>query len=254
MLPDIENFRDFGGYAAGAGRRVKAGLLFRSAHLGDATPNDLALIDALNISTIVDLRRREERLGYPYPAGPWTNGRQIINSDIGGDDDPWLVFLRQGDISVAAIRDYGHRFYVEVPLDPRYVDLFARYLQALATKPGASLIHCAAGKDRTGMIVALTQTLLGVHRDDIVANFLLTNQVRRYENLKDLVTRIMTEESGGRVPSDEAVRIAIEVDTVFLDASFAAIIQQCGSLDRYFRDVLGLQDDQRLAIIDRLTE
>jgi protein-tyrosine phosphatase len=65
--------------------------------------------------------------------------------------------------------------YGEMPFAPSHLDLFAQYFQVLAESDRPVLIHCAAGKDRTGMLAALTHHLLGVSRDDLLADYLLTN-------------------------------------------------------------------------------
>jgi protein tyrosine/serine phosphatase len=63
--------------------------------------------------------------------------------------------------------------YCRLPFDPPYIDPFSRFFDALATTTGPLLVHCGGGKDRTGMIVALTHRLLDVHPDDIITDYLL---------------------------------------------------------------------------------
>ena len=84
---------------------------------------------------------------------------------------------RQRQAPSAAI---STNYYRDAPFQDRHIDLFRRYFQALAEAEGPVLIHCAAGKDRTGLLAALTHHLMGVERDDIFADYLLTNALARH--------------------------------------------------------------------------
>jgi protein-tyrosine phosphatase len=249
MLAGVTNFRDFGGYPTQDARRVRTGTLFRSAQLSGATPEDLEKLAALGISVVVDLRRAVERRR--HPTGPWTDGCRMISSDLIGDHDPWGAFLRESDLSAASIRDYLTNFYIGLPFERSYIDLFSRFFEALATTDGALLVHCTGGKDRTGLIVALTHRLLGAHRDDIFADYLLTNQVWRFDAHGAAVAGGIAE-AVGRVPEQAAVRAVMEVEAAYLDTAFGAIETGAGSVDAYFETVLGVTPSVRDAIMTRL--
>lgn len=250
-LAGVQNFRDFGGYATVSGRRLHQGRLFRSAHLADATTEDIATIAALGLAAIVDLRRAEERRR--FPTGNWSAACQIITSDIGEADDPWHGFLRSSDLSAASFRRYLIDFYQAAPFEPRHIDLYTRYFAMLATGSGPVLVHCMAGKDRTGLIVALTHALTGVHRDYILAEFLRTNLHWPYEIHGAAITHGIAA-AAGRKPDEAAVRAAMELEAAYLDGAFDAIDAGSGSLDAYFDKVLGLTPEARTAITARLTE
>jgi protein-tyrosine phosphatase len=251
MLAGIANFRDFGGYPTGDARRVRTGTLFRSGHLADATPEDLEKITALGLSVIVDLRWSAERRR--HPTGRWNNGCRIITSDLGGDHDPWRAFLRNSDLSAKSIRDYIVGLYLRMPFEPSYIDLFSRFFAALATTSGALLVHCMGGKDRTGLVVALTHRLLGVPRDDILADYLLTNQLWAFD-IHGASVACGIAEAAGRAPDQAAVRAVMEVEAAYLDAAFGAIEAGSGSFDAYFETVLGVTPAVRDAIVTRLTD
>jgi protein tyrosine/serine phosphatase len=102
-----------------------------------------------------------------------------------------------------------------MPFKPWYIDLFSRFFAALATTSGAVLVHCTAGKDRTGLIAALTHQVLGVHRDNIIADYLLTNRARSFE-LHGAAVASGIAEIAGRTPDEAAVRAAMEVDATYL--------------------------------------
>jgi len=248
----IENFRDFGDYAAGP-RRLKKGKLFRAAHQAEASDADLEALAALGLAVIVDLRRPNERTR--SPSRRWQNfAAEVIENDIGGEhDDPWHVFIANSDLTARAFNDYMVDYYREAPFVDRHVDLYSRYFQALARADGPVLIHCAAGKDRTGILAALTHHLAGVHEDDLVADFLLTNDPERFQRRVPFM-RDVIKEMTGREASDEALVTALGVDARYLETAFAAIHAQHASLDDYLRDVLGVDSATRAAIESRILD
>jgi protein tyrosine/serine phosphatase len=239
----VDNLRDFGGYPTACGRGLKTGQLFRSAHHQNATDEDLKTLEDLRLAVIVDLRRAEERARYPSRR-PGTFQGQVIQNDIGDTDSGWEAMLRGQDPTEAFFRAKSLEWYRRAAFEPRHVDLFARYFAALAEADGPVLIHCAAGKDRTGLLAALTHHLAGVRREDMIEDYLLTNTLdfhqRRAESIAGLIT-VYT----GVVPSDAAVRAAMGVEAPDLEAAFEAIEAQYGSVDAYLDRALGVDAGKR---------
>ncbi|NQE63995.1 tyrosine-protein phosphatase [Caulobacter sp. RHG1] len=242
-LQGVENFRDFGDYAAGAGR-LKRGVLFRAAHQAQATDEDLDAMAALGVVTIVDLRRPNER--ERDPSRRWTGfAAQVIDNDLGATGpDPWLTFLQESDLSVGAVEGYMEEYYRRLPLKERHIDLFRRYFQALSEARGPVLIHCAAGKDRTGMLAALTHHVAGVSDDDIIDDYLLTNDEARFAR-RGPKYMVAIEEVTGRRPSEAAMRAAMGVEARYLAAALEVIQAEFGGLDGYLEKVIGLDDAAR---------
>jgi protein-tyrosine phosphatase len=250
MLAGVTNFRDFGGYPIGDGRAVSTGVLFRGGQLAGATQADIEKLTALGLSVIVDLRRGAER--ERQPTGRWAGRCRTISSDLLGGDDPWWTFLRESDLSAGSIRGHLTDFYRGLPFDPSYIDLFSRFFEALATTTGPLLVHCTGGKDRTGVIVALTHRLLGVDPDDTMADYLLTNRVWEFDRHGPAVASGIAAVIG-RTPGDAAVRAVMQVETAYLAACFGAIEARCGSLDAYFETALGVTRAAREAIAAKVT-
>ena len=246
----IENFRDFGGYVADGGR-LKTGVLYRAAHQGRASDADLTRLAELGLKVIVDLRRPNEREREPNRR--WAGfAAELIENDIGQQGlDEWGAFIARSDLTVESFRNYMLDYYRDAPFQPRIIDLYRRYFRALAEGDGAVLIHCAAGKDRTGIACALTHHLMGVHSDDIVADYLLTNDTERQTARLPLI-REAVREANGSVASDAALMTAMRVEAEYLDEAFAAIRSENGSPDGYIDTVLGLDGAQREAIRARL--
>ena len=243
----IDNFRDFGGYAAGLGR-LKSGLLYRSAQPARATPGDLAKLADLGVALIVDLRRTNEREREPWPGFP----AQVIENDIGQDGlDEWATFIAASDLTVESFRAYMVDYYRKAPFQRRHLDLYRRYFRALAEGEGAILVHCTAGKDRTGILCALTHHLAGVHDDDIVEDYLLTNDAERLEKRLPMIREVIRETTG-RAASDEALMTAMRVEAEYLAEAFAVMAERHGSLDGYLDQALGLDEPLRGRLHTRL--
>ena len=245
----IENFRDFGDYAAGQ-KWLKRGLLYRSASQSRASDEDLARMAALGLSVIVDLRRANER--EREPSRRWEGfGAEFIENDIGQEhSDEWHVFLAGSDLSPGSFRNYMLDYYRHLPLQHRHIDLYSRYFKALAQTTGPVLVHCAAGKDRTGILCALTHHVAGVQDDDIIADYLLTNNTER-QMARLPMMREAVQDATGRVASDEALMTAMRVEPEYLDMAFSVMRQAQGSLDGYLEQVLGLNADLRARLHDR---
>lgn len=235
----IHNFRDFGGYASNLGGRVQTRVLYRSGQHRDATADDLTQVSRLGLATIVDLRSDAERELYPCPRAQ--------------DHQAEVVYAPGNTLGVASHVEAAHGvktaseahaamldLYRHMPFRPALTEAFRLYFDRLAKGTGPSLVHCLAGKDRTGLAVALVHYQLGVHMDDIMADYLLTNQVG------DMDRRIAAGAEAVRANfgpdmEDAAVRTLMSVHPDFLDAAFKAI----GNLDAYCRDVLQLTPTQQ---------
>jgi protein tyrosine/serine phosphatase len=246
----IDNFRDFGDYAAG-GRRLKPGLLFRSAGHGAATDADLEKLAEMNLAVIVDLRRLNER--ERQPSRRWAGfAVQVIDNDIGQDAaDEWLAFIEGSDLTAGSFHAYMMDYYRKAPFQARHLDLYRRYFRALAEADGPILVHCSAGKDRTGIACALTHHVAGVHDDDIAADYMLTNEPQRLEKRLPMI-RDVIREATGRTAGDDALMVAMRVEPEYLEEAFRVMREAHGSLDGYLDEALGLDAAHRERIHDRL--
>ena len=248
-LQGIDNFRDFGGFAVGGGRMVRRGRLLRSAHPANATDHDLAVLAAIPVPVVVDLRRRAERRQAPSPRNALFSPLTIQN-DEGDGEAPHVAFLRGGDLSAAAVEAYLTGYYRNAFFEPRHRDLFARTFAVLADQDGAVLIHCTAGKDRTGLLAALIRTTLGGGWAETAADFVETNRhtltpERRAAAMPGLTAMI------GAPPSEAIQRAFLGVWPHHLDIAFAEIEARCGSLDAYLVS-LGVDEGARRRLAQQL--
>ena len=247
IFEGVHNFRDYGGYAVAGGARLKTGLLYRSGQHLDATADDLNRVFALNLTTVVDLRGNSERADFPCARHP-DFAAKIIFADgetagAGNAHDENAHDVRTAaDAHQAMIT-----LYQAMPFRPLLIEVFKSYFEYLSMGYGASLIHCFAGKDRTGLAVSMTLRVLGVHVDDVMADYLLTNTAG------DIDRRIAAGAEGvragfGPIMDDAAVRTLMSVHPEYLDTAIAAIVAQHDSISAYAADVLGITPAKRDAI------
>ena len=161
------NFRDIGGYLNQDGRRVKKGLYFRAGRQDRMTKKDLIQLSDLNISTQIDLRKKEEVLD--QGRGPLEDmGAKYINISVIPEGGSEKLNKLVGDTGIS-----GKRYLGYLEFGPTS---WLRLFGILADEENLPvLLHCTAGKDRTGVSTAFLLSVLGVSRDIIEADYLLTN-------------------------------------------------------------------------------
>lgn len=248
----IDNFRDYGDYATTAGRRVQPGRLLRSAHHARASDADLERLRRLDIGAVVDLRRPGERRDQPSRRPDGFSGLVIDGGVDDGAEAPHIAFLKTADLTPDSGRRFMERTYRTLPFDASHQDVFARYFQALADQDRPVVIHCAAGKDRTGFLAALTHHLLGVSRDDMIEDYLLTNTAVDLAGRAPGIARKLHAMTG-RLASDDAIVAFLGVEAAYLEAAFAEVEARHGSLNAYLRDALGVDTARRGRIVERLS-
>ncbi|HST92522.1 MAG TPA: tyrosine-protein phosphatase, partial [Brevundimonas sp.] len=230
----LDNFRDYGDYATAAGRRLVGGRLYRSAHQAKVSEADLERLAVLEIGTIVDLRRPSERRDQPSRRPAGFAGTVIESDHDDGGEAPHLTFLKTADLTPDSGRRFMTDTYRRLPFEPAHIDLFGRYFRALGDAEAPVLIHCAAGKDRTGLLAALTHQMMGVHRDDMVEDYLLTNTAVDLKGRAPGIARQL-QSMTGRDVSDDAVVAFLGVEPVYLETALDEITARFGSIDAYFQ-------------------
>jgi protein-tyrosine phosphatase len=246
----IENFRDFGGYETTGGQRLRSGRLYRSGHHAFATDADLARLRALGVGAIADLRLGSERTR--EPGRRWDGfGGAVIEGDQPSMAGDWVEALKTASLTADYWYESTMAHYRIHAFEPRHIHVFRGLLRHLAEGEGAVVVHCAAGKDRTGVACALVHHIAGVPREAMIADYLLTNEEARIRR-KMAQTGAFVERVTGRRASDEALRVAVTAYPAYLDAFFASIDAAHGSVDAYLEDVLGVDADLRGRIHARL--
>lgn len=250
-LQQVFNFRDYGGYAVAGGGRVASGKLWRSGHHAQASETDLAAINALSLAHVVDLRGNGEREGQPVRLPEGFAGELLFfDGETAGLGHHMEAVA--GAMSAEDAHRAMERLYASLPDRENLLWILRRYFTALVEGKGASLVHCHAGKDRTGMAVDLLHHALGVHPDDAMADFLLTNSVGDQEARIAQSAPVIRARYGD--VDDETVRVVMGVDERYLRAARAALVERYGSIDAFLEQALGVDSQKRDALRLHLVE
>jgi protein-tyrosine phosphatase len=231
-LSGASNFRDLGGYPTSDGRTVRWRQIFRSNHLGHLTDDDASVLRELGVRSAYDFRGTEERAAA-------LGGMPEITVHSLPVEPTVVAALRaiaaagtplSTDHAVEVMRD-SYRSYVQKNTQ-HFRTLFAHLLEDRAPL----VIHCTAGKDRTGFACALILHTLGVSEDIISEDYLLTNRFYRRD-----------PNSSSDLP-EEVKQVLGSVQASFLAAAFEAIDADYGDLETYLRDGLGLGTAERASL------
>ncbi|MFJ1968225.1 tyrosine-protein phosphatase [Streptomyces sp. NPDC087903] len=254
-LAGVRNFRDVGGLPTVDGRRVRHGVLFRSGHLAHATPEDAAFLDTLGLHTIFDFRNAaDQRLEGPDVELRGVRNVNLPLSDPADGSEFWKM-VRDGEIDeLRAILDDGKgagrmiRSYRKIIKERTAVH--SRVLHALAEDSVPALMHCAAGKDRAGLSVAVTLLALGVEREAIAADYLKSNaRHRRYK-----VRRSGSSSSAYSPEVMELLSPLFDARAEYLAAAFDTIEETWGGVDAYLEQGLGITPEIRERLRERLLD
>ena len=239
-LDGAHNARDLGGYAGVDGRRVRWGRLYRSDALGELSDDDVTYLARLGVQQVVDFRSDLEREREPdrLPASPAP--RVVLRPIFGEALDPQT--LRDRILSGGARRDEmaemlvaGNRAFVT-----EFAGVYSDFLRDLANPENLPvLFHCTAGKDRAGFAAAALLMALGVPRDAIMQDYLLTNGFS--EAATSRMLNVLRVVSFFRTDPDD-VRPLFEARPAYLQAAFDTIDARFGSDDAYLHEGLGLDD------------
>jgi protein-tyrosine phosphatase len=248
----VANFRDFGGYETPHGKLAR-GRLYRSAAFNEASDADIAKLNALGARLLVDLRRPEERAHEPN-RWPGEATRTVFHDEPGADVNvlpPHLMALMEGGVEASHISDYMRAIYRSFPFEARLIGPYRAWFRGLVDGDAPGVIHCAAGKDRTGIGCALTLHALGVGEDDIYADYEFTNQAI---DIEARLPRIQAsfEKRIGKTLDAATLRPILGVHVDFLRCALDEIRAKHGSIDAYLDTVLGVGASERETLRQRL--
>jgi len=252
-LSNTLNSRDMGGYTTADGRMVKWGMLFRSDSLANLDEADLAYLEKLQLSAVTDFRGDSERAEAPDrlpQQSPAIAYRTLAINNPAVDVAELGRKFYSGQLSQAelvALTD--RRGYIN---DAAISHMWGQWVRDLA-EPGAlpHLFHCTAGKDRTGFAAAIVLLTLGVSRDDVMQDFLLSNEYLAAK-IEDNVQKIQAH-SAAEVDAD-VLRQVIGVSPKSLEGAIQAMEANYGSIDGYIEQGLGIDGATRLKLQELLLE
>jgi len=235
-LEGASNFRDIGGYAAGAGH-FRKGRVYRSDHLADLSPQDLRILQELGIARSLDFRGAHERQRSPYQYDFLASHALTVEPTILPD---LAAMASQGRLDADMARKVMNKTYTEFVT--QHSATFAQVFDQLLEADAPVVMHCTAGKDRTGFAVALLHRAAGVGPDDVMHDYLLTRRLFRRPDLPD-----------NRGLSEEVLEILWGVEPEFLETAFKTIDREHGSFEGYAQQALNLDEARRDALLERYT-
>jgi protein-tyrosine phosphatase len=253
-LEGSPNFRDLGGYLAEDGRSVRWGQLYRSGGLGRLTDDDLAYLQSLGLKVVCDFRSEFEAEQSP---GRRPNGPTLLSLPIAGGDVPMAALyqaVENGDFSEL---DGEHLIRANRMFVREFTPTYAEMLDRAAREDGRpALIHCTAGKDRTGLGSAILLWVLGVPMKTVFADYLLTNEYNAQRN-KMMLGQLRQAIAGKNGVAPESVDLSpmVALTTAkrdYLQAAVDSITADYGSIDSYIHDGLGISERVRRRFQDAM--
>ncbi len=250
-LSAVPNMRDVGGHELPDGGRIASGVVFRSSHLQGLSSQGEALLASIGIGTAVDLRSSAERAGggYQLPAG----ATGVWLDVLADNPDSAAAFSRlfgQGKLQTISAHDtesFMLNSYRDMVDLPSARSAYRRTFEIIAEPAsGVVLIHCTAGKDRTGWASAVLQLWLGMDEADVRADYLRSNE-QQPEMIGELVAAFV---AAGGDPAAVANLVTVRGD--YLDLALERVAESHGTVDQYFRRGLGLSDETLSRLQDRL--
>ena len=234
------NLRDYGGCAVAGGGSLKQGLLLRSGQLDEVLPEDHGLLTRLRVEVVVDLRSSSEiddplSVAYAGFSGP---------IHIADCEDGVIPHAIDGIVGLASASEVPARMtalYRQLPASSRFRQSMAHYLGALDQARGATLVHCFAGKDRTGLAVALVQLALGVHADDVMAEYLMTNAAGEQRILAGLA---VLRRQHGHQAREDVLREVMLVKPEYLEAALREVVAHGSNPVAWLGQAAGLEAAQ----------
>lgn len=244
------NFRDLGGLPTLDGGYVRPGRLFRSDFVHRPNGRDVTALEDCRIGLVLDLRSSAEMASHPNHY--WlSRDVEVLSFDIGTDvraKGSFWEILRE-DASPARVEALIHSIYRSIPASVAAA-LTVLFDRLVRPDGPAVLVHCTAGKDRTGVAVALLLHALGVTHEAIVADYLETC-ARVTDRTRDRARRTMAEVAGKPL-EDASLRYFTDVEAAFLEQSWSRLERKYGGVDAFLEAEAGLTKAKRAALKDAL--
>lgn len=245
-LKQAINVRDMGGYETNDGKFVKWGLLYRGDQLSKLEPEDISMLERIGIASIADYRSEHERAMNPnkkiktvkhvFPCDPQSSfSESAANAvDLHSENIKLVKSLENGEVEEKYINGKGEKVilsYQDLVTSEAAKKAYGRFLHACADQSNLPLLHhCRGGKDRTGFASMLILLLLGVKREQIIEDYILTGIIREDRNhLKFKQYRELTSNENYL----DYLMALIETRREYIEASMNLINETYDSIDNY---------------------
>jgi protein-tyrosine phosphatase len=253
LLTGSTNFRAVKSYKAADGRVLRPNMIYRSGELSRLTEADLEIIAGLNIQLICDLRSAREQAEF---LSRWPEGRHIKldlpdrdESDAGPHKIFELILKHPGETGGLKAMDMLYR------RKPRAFANSLRLLFETIAQGDALpvLIHCHAGKDRTGYLTAMLLTAIGISRHDVIEDYETTSIYFPVEKEAHALAGWAKRSFGQQIHPDSA-RPMVDARREYIEAAFEEIEKFWGNPEAYLRDAVGLTAAMQARLKDLLLQ
>ena len=249
-LDGVWNFRDLGGYPAGE-KTVRWANLYRSSRLSALTDRDCQKLEPLGITLVCDLRLESERADSPNRLDFATPAVVHAPATTKASDELDALF-DAGERDPSVYRAIVLEGYRQLVLDNG--PSWSKVVRAIINAPsGASVVHCSAGQDRTGMVVAIVLLALGVSERTVIKDYCLTAHFGPPEAELEAIVAEATKQGRAPIGSQELRRI-FEPTSELMRTGLETMRDSHGSVQGYLRESLLHTDAEIEALRGRLLE
>ena len=235
------NVRDLGGIRTSHGRSTRFGVIYRGDELSGLTASDLFRFESLGIRSVIDLRGDEERTGAPDRFPSNVKPEVLLRGFMPQGSIVMMEGVNKLGADAAQAAQLMRANYARIPFD--HVREFRDIMHFIIDYARAPhFVHCSFGKDRTGIVAAFILRALGVHIDDVVADFEMTKVDMEDLDLFDASAR------------PDAIEAVMAAPAEYLLASLDAIDVRHGNFSNYLEQALDFGPPERGALASLLLE
>lgn len=240
----LHNIRDLGGVAASDGRRIISGKLVRCGNLSELSDRDRVAFSSL-AEEVIDFRTDGERNEKPDIEIPGIRYHHIpildsLTAGITREKDADRNLFSKVGADPDKARQYMCDMYHALAESDFAASRYAIFIRLLMhPRKKAFVWHCTAGKDRAGVGTAIIEEILGVKRDDVINDYMMTNEYLQEDNAF-LTEFIKGQADADSMIADEALRYLFGAERDYIEEYYRTIDSKYGSFELFLRDGLKL--------------
>lgn len=252
----LHNIRDLGGMRSSDGSVIRDGCFIRAGDLSELTDSDRNKLKDI-VGRLIDFRSDQERLEKPDAV---LDGISYIHIPIMDSLTAGVTREKEADKQIIATladkpaqaKKYMCEMYRSFATESAVMQ-YSKFIRLLFDKNDKAILwHCTAGKDRAGVASAIIEEILGIPRDTIIADYLVTNEYLK-EDIAFLTEFVKNRLGGGSDMADEALRYLFGAKEEYIEEYYGAIEEKYGSFPRFITDGLGLSGEDVILLKDKYT-